>query len=46
MAICIYHSAFDMYRVALKVKEINPKYKLSVRQHSNDILDTVLYAYL
>lgn len=45
MAICIYHSAYDMCRIALKVKEICSDYRLSVRQHSLDILDTVLYAY-
>lgn len=46
MAICIYHSAYDMCRIAPKIKEICPDYRLSVRQHSHDILDTVLYAYL
>lgn len=46
MAICIYHSAYDMCRIALKMKEICSDYRFSVRQHSHDILDTVLYAYL
>lgn len=46
MSICIYHSAYDMSRIALKVKKICSDYRFSVRQHSHDILDTVLYAYL
>lgn len=46
IAVCIYHSAFDMYRIALKLKELCPEYKFAVRQHYCDIWDTVLYAYV
>ena len=46
IAVCIYHSAFDMYRIALKLKEFCPDYNFAVRQHYCDIWDTVLYAYL
>jgi len=46
LAICIYHTPFDMYRIALWIKSVCPDYKLAVRQHYCDIWDTVLYAYL
>lgn len=45
LAICIYHTPCDMYRIALKVKEICPDYFISIRQHGYDCSDTVLYAY-
>lgn len=45
LAICIYHTPFDMYRIALWIKSICPNYKFAVRQHYCDIWDTVLYAY-
>lgn len=46
IAVCIYHSASDMYRIPLLLKEINGDYKFSIRQHYCDICDTVLYAYM
>lgn len=46
LAICIYHTPFDMYRIALGIKSICPDYKFAVRQHYCDIWDTVLYAYI
>lgn len=46
IAVCIYHSASDMYRIPLLLKEINGDYKFSIRQHYCDICDTVLYAYI
>ena len=45
MALCIYHSGVDMFSIPLLVKKINPDYKMAVRHHSYDILETVLYAY-
>lgn len=46
LAICIYHTPFDMYRIALWLKSICPDYKFTVRQHYCEIWETVLYAYL
>ena len=46
LAICIYHSDEDMLRLAEWIHETVPEYKLYVRQHSNCICETVLYAVL
>lgn len=45
MAICIYHSPFDMYRLALWIKSVCPDYQFDVRQHCYNAEETVLYAY-
>lgn len=45
MAICIYHSAVDMFSIPLLIHKISPDYRLSVRHHSYGILETVLYIY-
>ena len=47
MAICIYHSAFDMYRIIQWVNGLNLGYKFDVRKHWRgvDFYDTMLYAY-
>ncbi len=42
--ICIYHSNEDMLRIVKLVHELNPNYKLYVRQHTNALCETVLYA--
>ncbi len=44
LAICIYHSNDDMLRIIELVNSINPSYKLYVRQHTNALCETVLYA--
>lgn len=44
LAICIYHSDEDMIRIAEWIHDLIPDYKLYVRQHSNCIAETVLYA--
>ena len=46
LAICIYHTPFDMYRIARWIKSVCPDYKFAVRQHYCDIWETVLYAYI
>lgn len=46
LAICMYHSASDMYSIPLLIKKILPQYTLSIRHHYSDHLETVLYAYL
>lgn len=45
MAICIYHNAADYFQIPLLIHEINPNYKLAVRQHSYVLDETVLYAW-
>ena len=44
LAICIYHNAYDMFEIPLLIKDINPDYKLHIRQHYNNLLETVVYA--
>lgn len=44
LAICIYHSDADMIEIIEYIHEINPNYKLYVRQHSDNVIETVLYA--
>lgn len=44
LAICIYHSNEDMLRLIKLVHEMVPEYKLYVRQHTNALCETVLYA--
>ncbi len=46
LAICIYHTPFDMYRIALWIKAVCPDYQLEIRQHYCNIWETVLYAYV
>lgn len=46
LAICIYHSNEDLYKIPLWIKETVPEYKLFVRQHRYNIYDTVVYATL
>lgn len=44
LAICIYHRPDDLYKIPIMIKEMNPEYKLYVRQYANAWYDTVLYA--
>ncbi len=44
LAICIYHSAEDMLRIAEWIKSTVPEYRLWIRQHSDTQCETVLYA--
>lgn len=46
LAICVYHRADDIFEIPLAIKKLVPEYKLYLRQHSNSLLDTVLYATL
>lgn len=45
LAICIYHGVDDLYEIPLKLAELNPDYKMSVRQHMPNYHETVLYCY-
>lgn len=44
LAVCIYHKPDDLYKIPIMIKEMNPEYKLYVRQYANAWFDTVLYA--
>ena len=43
LAICIYHKPKDLWELPLFVKQLNPKYKLFIRQH-HPYNETILYA--
>lgn len=47
LAICIYHFQEDFWEVPLKMKELNPKYKLMIRNHEKMfcLIESVCYAY-
>ncbi len=45
LAICIYHSAFDMFRIQKLIEELGLNYNFAVRHHSNRLSETVLYAW-
>lgn len=44
LAICIYHKPEDFFEIPIMIKEMNPVYKLYVRQYMDAWYDTVLYA--
>ena len=44
LALSIYHRASDLWRIPLLVLELNPDYRLYLRQHDGGIIETVLYA--
>lgn len=46
MAICLYHSCFDFYRIPLYLKELVPEYQFHIRHHSARDEETVLYCEL
>ncbi|MBR6223507.1 MAG: FkbM family methyltransferase [Lachnospiraceae bacterium] len=46
LAICIYHNVVDFYEIPKLIKEFDLNYKLSIRQHSPVLSDTVLYAWI
>ncbi len=46
LAICIYHSIFDFFRIPLYLKGLVPEYKFEVRHHSLFGEETVLYCHV
>jgi len=46
LAICIYHNAVDLYSILPLIKAFVPEYKFSIRHHSSELSDTVLYAWI
>lgn len=46
IAVCIYHSAYDLFRIPLLLKTWVPEYRMAVRHHWNGFSETVLYCYV
>ena len=44
LALSVYHRASDLWRIPQLVLELNPDYRLYLRQHDGGIIETVLYA--
>jgi len=45
MAISIYHNPNDLWNIPLYIKSVNANYTFYLRQHGNDSMDLVLYAF-
>ena len=45
LAISIYHSGEDYYRLPLLVKELVPEYKIAIRHHKKNHMDTDMYCW-
>lgn len=45
LAICIYHTIYDFFRIPLYLKELVPEYQFHIRHHSNTDIETVLYCH-
>ncbi len=46
MAISIYHSALDFFRIPLYLKTLVPEYRFKARHHSVTYSETILYCYV
>ena len=44
LALSIYHRPSDLWRIPQLVLELDPGYRLYLRQHDGGIIETVLYA--
>jgi FkbM family methyltransferase len=44
LAICVYHIKNDLWKIPLKINDINQNYHLFLRPHGDDCWDTVCYA--
>jgi FkbM family methyltransferase len=44
LAVCVYHTASDIWRIPLMIHELMPDYQLFLRSHENDGWETVVYA--
>ncbi len=45
LAICLYHSPFDLFTIPLYLKKLVPDYKMKVKHHSKCFFETILYCY-
>ncbi len=46
LAISIYHKPQDLFEIALYIKNLVPEYKIAIRQHAIQLMDTVLYCWI
>lgn len=46
LAISIYHSIFDFFRIYQYLKQLVPEYTFAVRHHWNSLDETILYCYV
>ena len=46
LAVCVYHSRHDLWRLPLYIKSLVPEYKMILRHHSSIHRETVMYAYI
>jgi len=46
LAICIYHSVYDFFRIPLYLKKLVPEYHFTVRHHSLADEETMLYCFI
>jgi hypothetical protein len=44
LAICAYHKQEDIYALPLLMHDINPDYRMFLRTHGGDAIQTVAYA--
>jgi FkbM family methyltransferase len=44
LAICVYHTQNDVWRIPLLIRELNPDYKLFLRAYDGDGFQSVVYA--
>lgn len=44
LAVCIYHKCEDMFQLPIYIHKLVPEYSFKIRQHDENIFDTVLYA--
>jgi FkbM family methyltransferase len=44
LAICVYHTQSDIWRIPLLIRSMNPSYSLFLRSYDGDGLQTVVYA--
>lgn len=45
LAICCYHQITDLLDIPIKIKSLNPNYKLKMRHYTDMLSETVCYAY-
>jgi FkbM family methyltransferase len=46
LAVCVYHKRQDLFTIPQYIKSLVPEYDLSLRIHSQSLVELVLYAYI